>query len=86
MALQKSAKKKLLKQMSDAIHKLATSTEKAPLKRVRVDTNTPQTAQAQRASQALPNTTSTNPAAKAILQTHQQTHLRTTKKIQVWSP
>ena len=79
MDLQKSAKKKLLKQMADALHKLATSTEKAPLQRVTVDTNTPQTSQVQRVSQATPITTSTNPTAKAILQTQQQTHMRTTR-------
>ena len=65
--------------MADALHKLATSTEKAPLQRVPVDTNTPITAQVQKVSQAPPITTSTNPTAKAILQTQQRTHLRTTQ-------
>ena len=69
MALQKSAKEKLLKRMADALHKLATPTDKAPLQRVPVETNTPQTAQVQRVSQAPPITTSTNPTEKAILQT-----------------
>ena len=71
MDLQKSAKKKLLKQMADALHKLATSTEKAPLQRVQLETNKPQTAQFQRVSQAPTITTSTNPTAKAVLQTQQ---------------
>ena len=79
MDLQKSAKKKLLKQMADALHKLATSTEKAPFQRVPVQTNTPITAQVQRVSQAPPITTSTNKTSKAILQTQQQTHLHTTQ-------
>ena len=79
MDLQKSEKKKLLKQMAYAFHKLATSTEKAPLQRVQVETNTPQTAQVQRVIQAPPITTSTNPTATAILKTQQRTHLRTTR-------
>ena len=79
MALQKSAKKKLLKITADALHKLSTSTEKAPLQRLPVETNTPETAQIQRVSQAPPITTSTNPTAKAILQTKQRTHLRITR-------
>ena len=41
MALPKSAKNKLLKRMADSLHKLATSTEKAPLQRFPVETNTP---------------------------------------------
>ena len=79
MDFQKSAKKKLLKKMADSLHKIATYTEKAPLQRVPVDTNTPQTSQVQRVIQAPPITTSTNPTANAILQTQQQTHLRTTR-------
>ena len=79
MALQKSAKKKLLKRMTDALHKLATSTEKEPLQRVPVDTNTTQTSQVQRVSQEPLITTPTNPTAKAILKKKQWTHLRTTK-------
>ena len=63
--------------MADALHKLATSTEKAPLERVPVETNTPETAQTQRVSQAPPITTSTNPTSNAILQTKQLTHLHT---------
>ena len=78
MALPKSAKKKLLKRMAYALHKLATSTEKAPFQRFPVDTNTPETAKIQRVSQAPPITTLTNPTEKAILQTKQQRHLRTT--------
>ena len=54
MALQKSAKNKLPKRMADDLHKLATYTEKAPLQRVPVDTNTTETAQIQRVSQAPP--------------------------------
>ena len=77
--LPKSYKKKLLKLMADALHKLATSTEKAPLQRVPVETNTPHTAQVQRVIQAPPITTSTNPTANAILQTKQRTHQRTTQ-------
>ena len=79
MALQKSAKKKLLKRMADALHTLATSTEKSPLQRLPVDTNIPETAQIQRVSQAPPITTSTNPTENAILQTKQRTHQRTTQ-------
>ena len=79
MALQTPPKKKLLKRMSDTLNKLATSTEKAPLQRVPVQTNTPQTSKVQRVSQAPPITTSTNPTEKAILQTKQRTHLRTTQ-------
>ena len=79
MDLQKSSKKKLLKQMADDLHKLATSTEKVSLQRVPVETNKPQTAQVQRVIQAPPITTSTNPTAKAILQTQKQTHLRTAR-------
>ena len=80
MDLQKSAKNKLLKQMTDALHKLATSTEKSPLQRVPVETNTPITAQVQRVIQAPSITTSTNTTEKAILQTQQRTHMRTTQK------
>ena len=79
ISLQKSAKKKLLKRMADALHKFATSTEKAPLQRVPVETNTTETAQIQRVSQAPPITTSTNPTSKAILQKKQRTHLNTTQ-------
>ena len=67
--------------MADALHKLATSTEKAPLQRVPLETNKPQTAQVQRVIQETTITTSTNPTAKAILQTKQRTHLRTTQNI-----
>ena len=79
MTLPKSAKKKLIKRMADALHKHTTSTEKAPLQRLPVETNTPETAQVQRVVQAPPITTSTNPTAKDILQTEQRTHLRTTR-------
>ena len=65
--------------MADALHKLATSTEKAPLQRLPVETNTSETAQIQRVRQAPPITTSANPTAKAILKTKQRTHLRTTR-------
>ena len=44
MTLPKSAKKKLIKRMADALNKHATSTEKAPLQRFPVETNTPETA------------------------------------------
>ena len=77
--LQNSAKNQLLKQMADALHKLATSTDKAPLQRVPVETNTPITAKVQSLIQAPPITTSTNPTTKAVLQTQQRTHLRTTQ-------
>ena len=79
MDLQKSDKKKPLKQIADALYKLAKSTEKAPLQRVSVETNTPITAQVKRVIQALPITTSTNPTANAILKTQQRTHLCTTR-------
>ena len=65
--------------MADVLHKLATSTDKARLERVPVETNTPETAQTQRVCQAPPITTSTNPTAKSILQTKQLTHLHTTQ-------
>ena len=77
MALPKSSKKKLLKLMAYALHKLATYTEKAPLQKLPVETNTPETAQIKRVRQAPPITTSTNPTSKDILQTKQRTHLRT---------
>ena len=77
--LQNSAKKILLKKMADDLHKLATSTEKALLQRVPVETNTPHISQVQRVSQAPPITTSTNPTANAILQTQQRTHMCTTR-------
>ena len=79
MALQRSAKNKLLKRLADDFHKLATSTEKAPIQRVPVSTNPSETAQIQRVSQAPPITTSTNPTSKAILQTKQRTHLHNTQ-------
>ena len=41
-ALPKSYKKKLIKRMADALHKHTTSTEKAPLQRLPIDTNTPE--------------------------------------------
>ena len=63
--------------MTDALHKLVTSTEKAPLQMLPVETNTPETAQIQRVSQAPPITTSTNSTANAILQTEQRTNLCT---------
>ena len=65
--------------MADALNKLATSTDRAPLQRFPVETNTPDTAQIKRVSQAPPITISTNPTANFILQTKQRTHLRTTR-------
>ena len=79
MTLPKSAKNKLIKRMADALHKHATSTEKSPLQRLPAETNTPEIAQIQRVIQSPPITTSTNPTAKAILQTKKQTHLRITQ-------
>ena len=64
MALKKSPKKKLLKRMEDALHKLVTSQESAPIQRV---------------SLAPPVTTSTNPTARATLQASLSTHLCTTR-------
>ena len=63
--------------MADALHKLSTSTEKAPLQSLPLEANTPETAQVQRMSQARPIITSTNPTANSILQTKQLTYLLT---------
>ena len=57
--------------MADALNKLATSTDRAPLQRFPVETNTPDTAQIKRVSQAPPITIPTNPTANFILQTKQ---------------
>ena len=65
MALKKSPKKKLLKRMAYALHKLATSQETAPIERV---------------SLAPPVTYSTNPTARATLQASLRTYFRTTRK------
>ena len=80
MALKKSPKKKLLKQMADALQKLATSQEAAPIQRVPEAETDPETEPLQRVSLATPVTTSTNPTARATLQEMLRTHLRTTRK------
>ena len=79
MALKKYPKKKLLKHMADALQKLATSQEAAPIQRVPAAETETETEPLQRVSLAPPVTTSTNPTARATLQASLRTHLCTTR-------
>ena len=60
MALKKPHKKKLLKRMADALHKMATSQEASPIQRVPEAENEQETEPVQRVRLAPPVTTSTN--------------------------
>ena len=79
MALKKPHKKKLLKRMSDALQKLATSQEAAPIQRVPEAETEQETVTVQRVGLAPPVTTSTNPTSRTTLQTRMRTHLCTTR-------
>ena len=77
MDLKKYHKKKLLKRMADALHKLATSQEAAPIQRVPEAETEQETEPFQSVSLAPPVTTSKNLTARTTLQTSLRTHLRT---------